>query len=471
MTERQAKASGTKPKALVFLDFDMLVRHFVMSGGFAKLEEDFEVVYVAHDNPGDPKKGFTTDLTQYNCANVETCIVPRRRAGLWYFLFVASVFRYQRGRPGFAHRRQMFVDIIGAKRVAVLSLFGLPGVLEIFRYTFKKFMGVFPAVDDVLARHKPSIVIQPSVLTGPFINELLVATRRRKIPYVVLMNSWDNPAAKAVATGVPDLLGIWGEHSKQLAQRYLGFPERNLQIMGAAQFDVYRAPSSKSDAELRAQFGVPAERRIVLYAGSGAGRYESVYLRRLDRMTAEGGILEGCHIVYRPHPWRGELGEGEEDFFSLGLSNTTMDPHMVDYYKGQVAGTGRRGMFLIDYRVTNDLMALVDGVISPLSTILLEAVINGRPILIFAPPTNAALTASAEQPHFRDLIALDDINKCFDDTSFESACQRLRAQFDDSSLHARLRRHSEHYVDLTGPSFAERLAGAARKLAGLNVQS
>lgn len=454
-----------KPKALVFLDFDMLVRHFVMSGGLAGLERDFEVVYIVHDSGNDAKKEFTVDLKKYGRERVEPCVVPRSRMGLWYLLFVPTAFRYQRGRPGFWHRRKMFVEVIGARRVNIFSVIGLPGIYEIYKFAFKMIMGSFPAVDDILDRHRPDVVVQPSVLTGPFINELLISTKKRKIPYIVVMNSWDNPATKAVATGVPDILGVWGENSRELASKYLGIPRKNIQIMGSAQFDVYRTPPTKTMRELAQQFGVPPDRRIVLYAGSGVGRYESVYLRRLDQMTRPGGELDGCHIVYRPHPWRGELAEGEENFFSLGLRNTTMDPHMRDYYNTQVAsGSAQRGMFLVDYKITNDLMALVSCVISPLSTILLEAVLNGRPVLVFAPPTNAKLAISADQPHFRDFIALADVNKCFDDVGFEAVCAKLRAQMDDVALHDRLRAHGKHYVDLSSMSFSERLAESAREL-------
>ena len=46
-------------RAFVFLDFDMLIRHFVMSGAFSKLEERYEVTYVVHTDS-------TSDKTPVN---------------------------------------------------------------------------------------------------------------------------------------------------------------------------------------------------------------------------------------------------------------------------------------------------------------------------------------------------------------------------------------------------------------------
>ena len=47
------------------------------------------------------------------------------------------------------------------------------------------------------------------------------------------MNSWDNPSAKAVATGIPDFMAVWGEQSKQQALDYMKIPSKNLEIFKA----------------------------------------------------------------------------------------------------------------------------------------------------------------------------------------------------------------------------------------------
>ena len=46
-------------KALVFIDYDMLVRHFVLSGAFAELEKRFHVRYVFHADSTSPKQALT----------------------------------------------------------------------------------------------------------------------------------------------------------------------------------------------------------------------------------------------------------------------------------------------------------------------------------------------------------------------------------------------------------------------------
>ncbi|MBL8833940.1 MAG: hypothetical protein JNL71_16235 [Rhodospirillales bacterium] len=453
-----------RPKALVFIDYDALVRHFVMSGAFVDLEKAFDVTYIAHDDPGQLKKGLTVNLREFGCARVRTCVVSRQRMGLWYFLYIVNVLRQHRGTSAYGHRRMLAVDQVGERRVRQFELLGMPVIFHLFRAAFMAWMGVDAAVAQLLDEERPDVVVQPSFLTGPFVNELLRATRVRGIPYLLLMNSWDNPAVKAVATGDPDRLVVWGEQSRRQAIEYMGVDPARIVAFGAAQFDVYRTPPRETRVDLAAEFGVPMDRTIVLYAGSGAGWHESAYLEQLDAMTVPGGVLENCHILYRPHPWRGPLGAGERDFFEMGLRNVTMDPNMKEHYLRQIREIGGRGMYLADYSITNRLLTLVEAVISPLSTILLEAAMKGRPLLIFAPPRDLKLDVDKNQPHFRDFVTWPEINRCFNDDSFEDACASLRRQIGDPRIASALRERSRDFVVCDGPTYSERLAAEAMAL-------
>jgi hypothetical protein len=455
--------SPRRRKALVFVDFDVLIRHFIMSGAFADLERRFDVVYVAHDDPDDAKKGLTARLEDYGCSNVRRCVVERRRTGLWYLLFVPTVLSRQRGRPGYDYRRKMFAQVIGERRTRMMELLSRRWTYPLYRALFLRRMGASSAVADLIRSEAPDVIIQPSLLTGPFVNELMLTAPRMRIPYILLMNSWDNPAVKAVATGNPDRLVVWGAHSMRQAVEYMGVPEDRIVAFGAAQFQVYRNRPVETRDELARFFGVPSGKPVVVYAGSGAGWYESAYLQRLDSMAQPGGCLDGSHILYRPHPWRGPLGDGERDFFDLGLRHVSMDPTMREHYVAQITGAAR-GMFLLDYQITNKLLALAAAVISPLSTILLESVLVGVPILIFAPPRDVALDVNRAQPHFRDLVEWPEIVTCFDDVGFEAACARLRGQFDDSELSSRLRERARSYVVTDGPTYSERLAQLAEQI-------
>ena len=51
-----------KRKALVFIDYDLLIRHFIMNGTFKELERSYEVTYVFHHDSTSEKQGIYAEL-------------------------------------------------------------------------------------------------------------------------------------------------------------------------------------------------------------------------------------------------------------------------------------------------------------------------------------------------------------------------------------------------------------------------
>ena len=114
-------------------------------------------------------------------------------------------------------------------------------------------------------------------------------------------------------------------------------------------------------------------------------------------------LLKNSHIIYRPHPWRGGLGEGEKNFFDLNLNHISMDPFMSEYYNNQISKPNRK-VFMIEYYISNQLLTLADALVSPLSTMLVEAMTKGKPILVFFPKEYTGKGFRTDQVHYADLI-------------------------------------------------------------------
>ena len=55
---------------------------------------------------------------------------------------------------------------------------------------------------------------------------------------------------------------------------------------------------------------------------------------------------------------------------------------MREYYKS-LLDNPKGNMYLADYSITNKLLTLVDAVISPFSTMLIESMLKGKPVLAF----------------------------------------------------------------------------------------
>jgi hypothetical protein len=457
-----------KKRALIFIDHDLIVRHFIKSGAFRELEQQYDVTYVFNIDGSTEKKWLFTDVASLGLRSVVQIGITRARMGSWYKLYAASVLRNQRGTKNYRTRKRLMAEISGSLRTEFYTLLSLPYVFPLFRRFFIARQGIFQPLADLIRDLRPDIVFHPSVLAGYFVNELPPICNTMNIPLVMLMNSWDNPSAKALVTSFPDKLVVWGEQTRQHAIEYMRMPEQHVLSFGAAQFQIYREPVKESYTELRAMFKVPEGLPIVLYGGASKGAHESRYLKLLDDLI-ETGAIPRCHVIYRPHPWRGELAEGETGFFDLGCRHISIDPFMESYYR-RATTTGQFGIEMADYTITRKLLHLVSAVISPLSTILLESSILGKPVLMFFPKRDlnqeeGRFTKFAlEMPHFADFWGEPGVNVCDCESEFSEKCRLLLAQTRDPSIREGLLRHVRRFLVMDGATYGERIRDLADQL-------
>lgn len=458
----------TKKKALIFIDYDMLIRHFILSGTFNALEKEFDVKYVFHTDDNAQKVGFHTDITALGLENYTTFHVPRKRLGLWDHLYCPKVLNTQRGTDNYKSRLQLMYLTRSPKWVKRYEFLSLPGIYNLYSLIYKTFMGAYSPLLKFLKDEDPNIIIHPSLLQGFFINELVPHAKTLQIPFICLMNSWDNPSAKAVATGHPDKLVVWGEQTRRHAIEYMKMPPEDVLMFGAAQFQIYRNPVTETDVELRALFCVPADLPIILYGGTSKGVLENNHLQLLED-SIEHGHIPPCHILYRPHPWRGGLLPNERSFFDYDFKHVTMDPFMERYYRDAIAG-GSKGFDMADYDVTRKLMKLVCAVTSPLSTILLETIMHQKPvqILLFSDTDNeinqGVLDVATTIAHFADMKG-HGINYCSDESSIADGCKLLLRQAEDPEIKKCLKKTAEFFVVMDGPTYSERLLTLANQMA------
>src|SRR5207253_7927493 len=143
-------------------------------------------------------------------------------------------------------------------------------------------LGQNGALNNLLREERPDVIVHPTVLEGLFVSDLVHWGEANGKPTVFIMNSWDNPATKAMMLGYPDRLVVWGEQTKQHAIRHMNAPPESIVCLGAAQFDLYRRPPQEAPAEYKRRLGIPRERKVLLYAGSSNGLNETSHLIRLE---------------------------------------------------------------------------------------------------------------------------------------------------------------------------------------------
>ena len=276
------------------------------------------------------------------------------------------------------------------------------------------------------------------------------------------MNSWIIVVQKHFVQ-VSDKLIVWGEQTKRHAKQYIGMSDDNVLSFGAAQFEVYKTPPKEDRETLAKSFQVNSNKKIILYAVVGSSQDETVNLKLLEN-AIDNSVLPNCHVIYRPHPWRGGLRGSEENFLSLNWKHISIDPTMHEFYKSLLEGSRKNlGMYLSDYSFTNKLLTLVDAVISPFSTMLIESMLKGKPVLAFLRYEQKTLLSN-QYIHFTEYIELEETNTCYQQKDFIPECKKMVNQIRNKSFAEKLKKRSQFFVNQPKASYGYQLSKLAEKM-------
>ena len=129
---------------------------------------------------------------------------------------------------------------------------------------------------------------------------------------------------------------------------------------------------------------------------------------------------------------------------------------MSGYYKNETNNASKK-FFMIDYQITNQILTLSDAVVSPRSTVLLEAIIKGKPVLVIL---SERLTKkniyNPNNIHFKNFCEMKLINVCTED-DFNEKCKILEYQIGNQEISKELMKNSGHFCQLSGLTYSERL--------------
>ena len=456
-------------KVLIFIDHDIICRHFLMNGVLAPVVRNADVRFVFPDDSG---RRVTLDPAMLPLgAPFERLPIDAQRVQMWRWQLFADQLKW---RPGRAEReiRRIRRRFLHWKSSILLTVAGLPPIEPLFLKWLGRELAQRPnrALEALLDRERPDVIVHPSVLEGVFINDLIERGAARGIPVVVAMNSWDNPSTKRAVVGNPDRLLVWGPQTVEHAKRFMHMPARNVVQFGAAQFDVFRENPRIDRTAFAAEHDCNPALPIVLFAGSSAKTDEFGALSSLDAAIEDGRIPRAT-IIYRPHPWgRGGRDGGRiagANWKHVRIHSATRD------YVARLATETKVGMTLPDYRDTHDVLSVVDVVVSPMSTILLEAMLHAKPVVVFT-PRDADGSQSLEDrlplTHFDDFLAVEAVNRAVSRDELIGLIARLVDPAVGPAMGERSRRAAHQFVTPFEEPWGERLLVLLRQMARPGMQ-
>lgn len=446
---------------VVLLDNDIVVRNFVFSSAFDALAREHDVKFVF---PARTWRRLTVAPEDIPLgAPFVRVDVPEARIALWRQLTQVGQLRYGDGQRG---KRKMIRSTLGWKASALFTLYGLPGMFFVYGRWMLRRLAVTPCTElaNLLEREQPDVLIHPSTFEGYFINDFVALGKEMGVPTVLIMNSWDNPSLKQAMAGQPDVTVVWGEQTVRHAQKFMAIPRSRTRVLGAAQFDVFSAPPRLTREEFCREHRVAEGNKLLLYAGSSRNSDEFSHLRILDGAIESGKLGKDVSLIYRPHPW-GRGGKAGDRIARHPWKHVVFESSMVEYIES-ISTAGKANFLNAEYRRTHDVLANIDALISPMSTIILESILHRKPTMciLSLDERNANISSRLGLDHFDELFRSPAMLVCNNTNELvESTCKLLK-RCGDMGFTGLLGKEAEFFVKSSSAPYSESLCQLVEEL-------
>ena len=448
-------------KGFVFIYGSEVIMRFVATGAFSDLTAKHDLTYVALQSSTQTKEGGIGKSLSSGLQKVEWILFYPERFSRNAELFDISCIRYKDRSSSFQVRSQEQARL-EPERMAKLEKLARPETYEKHRAAIEREMGLHPDILALTLRERPDFFVLPSALLDYLTDDVLQVADALSIPTLLLVLGWDNPSSKGLIRHHPTIMGVWGEQSQRHAVEVQGLSPDRVRVVGAPHYEDFHSCPGADRGALRRTMGVPSDGQLVMFAGTFRLFDETALLREMDQ-AIDTGALPPMHLFYRPHPWRVNR-QSEENFFDHDWHHITMDPEIAASYRYAKAGRGAATPddFSLRMKHLAQIYQAVDAVISPMSTVLLEALLFGLPTMAVA-FSDGKHSWSADKVsqmyHFKELYRVPNIIVCRDRADFFPMVQELVAHIGDESFSTALRRSTHEFLYRDGRSYAARVAG------------
>lgn len=368
----------------IFLDHDLMIRHFIIRNKFSELEKKFNIKYFLTNN----KKRLTIDKKKFKLHNSKVLKVDLKRRHKINKLSLVGRLNNAFRKPNKFRKaaiRQVHGMIVSKRLILTYTLFAINFIYPIYNWLVRKFFIKYNYyLENIIKKNKLDMIIHPTVLNGDFVSDLIDIGNRNYIPTIYLMNSWDNCSSRALTHGNPTKYLVWGKDAAEFAKESLKLDEKNLDIIGCAQFEIYKEKPLLSKKKFRNLYKVKKNETLICYAGSNLGINETKHLEILDkRLNAKNLNIK---ILYRPHPWKNRH-KNEKSFFDYKFKNIIFDKYSIKSYVDSFSKTKLYSSNILncDYKETNTIVKSIDGIFVPFSTLSIECSLQGLPVGLYYP--------------------------------------------------------------------------------------
>jgi len=226
---------------------------------------------------------------------------------------------------------------------------------------------------SLLKAWRPDVVVSTHI-SQIYGRGLVAAANQMSISTIGNLNSWDN-AWKGLKVR-PKIVTCWSENNRAELSALASYGAGQVRVIGAPAFDVYSAPNAQwTRAELCKTLGLDPARPILLFATLGQFKQQIDETNPLAALlkAIDAGVLPGsAQVVVRLHPW------SREAYFKSLLAHPAVTVSRYEHYIPGLTWTPTRAEAIL----AGNLLRHADVVISPGSSMVIEAAIFDTPVVV-----------------------------------------------------------------------------------------
>jgi hypothetical protein len=191
-----------------------------------------------------------------------------------------------------------------------------------------------------------------------FAMPVIAAARRLKVTSIGAQHGtifpmhliYTAPRGQIDAAPTPDRFAVYGDFAKDTLTTIGEFPADRIVVTGSPRFDHLALPTADRESARR-ELGLPADRRVILFATQRYAWFKSAVRALFDALASR----DDCMVVVKAHPH---------------------DRSLDDYRRLAAAAGAERVAFFADR--FDELLTACDVLVSGSSTAMLEAILLGR---------------------------------------------------------------------------------------------
>lgn len=160
------------------------------------------------------------------------------------------------------------------------------------------------AAAHILEQHRPALVISPDA-ADPRTRIYYLLCREFSIPSLEIQFGLTGPDSVEYRFFLADRIAAFGRESRDLMRAY-GVPEARIAVTGSPRYDEFIPVAPSEQEKIRRRFGLPAGKKVILYAATwymrGYPKVKAVAALMTEAFFTAADKLQGACLLVKPHP-------------------------------------------------------------------------------------------------------------------------------------------------------------------------